>query len=115
MRCMWSLFTGDDEVKYLCSVYVKVHSFQGCVLIAVCDEELLGKILNEKDICFDVSEKFFKGLKMSVEEAIDLIRNADTANLIGARIVNRAMKEKLVHPEAIMSIAGIPHAQIVKL
>ncbi|MBS7611098.1 DUF424 family protein [Candidatus Bathyarchaeota archaeon] len=99
----------------MCSVYVKVHRFQGYVLVAVCDEELLGKILNERDICFDVSEKFFKGLKMSVEEAIALIRNADTANLIGVTIVNRAVEERLVHPEAVANIAGIPHAQIVKL
>lgn len=112
---MRSLFSGNIEVKCLCSVYVKVHRFQGYVIVAVCDEELLGKILNERDICFDVSEKFFKGLKMSVEEAIDLIRNADTANLIGVIIVNRAVEEKLVHPEAVASIAGIPHAQIVKL
>ncbi len=99
----------------MCSVYVKVHRFQGYVLVAVCDEELLGKILNEKDICFDVNEKFFKGLKMSVEEAIALIRNADAANLIGVTIVNRAVEGRLVHPEAVMNIAGIPHAQIVKL
>ncbi|MEM1570465.1 MAG: DUF424 family protein [Candidatus Bathyarchaeia archaeon] len=99
----------------MCNVYVKVHRFQGYVLVAVCDEELLGKVLNENDICFNVSEKFFKGFKMAVEEAIDLIRNADTANLIGAVIVSRAMKERLVHPEAITNIAGVPHAQIVKL
>ncbi len=112
---MWGLLTSNNEVNCLCSVYVKVHTFQGYVIIAVCDEELLGKILNEKDICFNVSEKFFKGLKIAVEDAIDLIRNADTANLIGVRIVNKAIEEKLVHPEAVTNIAGIPHAQIVKL
>lgn len=112
MRC---IVTSDSEVNNLCSVYVKVHRFQGYVLVAVCDEDLLGKVLNEKDICFNVNEKFFKGLKMSVEEAINIIRDADTANLIGATIVNRAIKERLVHPEAITIIAGVPHAQIVKL
>jgi len=99
----------------LCYVYVKVYRTQMYVLVAACDEELLGRTLVEGEIYFNVSERFYKGSKMTVEEAIDLIRNADTANLIGARIVDRAKRERLVHPEAVLNIAGVPHAQIVKV
>lgn len=96
-------------------VYAKVYRAGGYVLVAVCDEELLGRTLIDGDLRFNVSESFYGGSRIKVDEAIDLVKNADTANLIGARIVNRAKRERLIHPEAVISIAGIPHAQIVRV
>lgn len=96
-------------------VYVKVYRTQTYLLVAACDEELLGKTLVEGETRFEVNERFYKGSRVTLEEAINLIKNADTANLIGARIVDRAKREKLVHPEAVLNIAGVPHAQIVKV
>ncbi|MFB0567142.1 MAG: DUF424 family protein [Candidatus Bathyarchaeia archaeon] len=36
-------------------------------------------------------------------------------NMVGKHIVDRAVQEGLVHPEAILEISGVPHAQIVKM
>lgn len=96
-------------------VYVKVVKHGRQVLVAACDAEVLGKTLSDGDIVFEVRESFYKGLRVKVEEAIALIENATVANLIGTHIVKKAIKEGLVHPEAILLISGVPHAQIVKL
>jgi hypothetical protein len=37
------------------------------------------------------------------------------ANLVGSSVVDAAVKQGLVDPDAIISIAGVPHAQIMKL
>jgi len=84
------------------------------VLLATCDAELLGKVLRDGKIVFEVREEFYKGSKVSVEEAIDLMRQSTVVNMVGECIVGRALEKGLIHPEAILKISGVPHAQIVK-
>lgn len=86
-----------------------------CVLLATCDAELLGKVLREGKIVFEVREEFYRGSKVSVEEAIDLMRQSTVVNMVGKCIVDKALEKGMIHPEAILKISGVPHAQIVKL
>jgi hypothetical protein len=85
------------------------------VLLAICDAEVLGKTLCEGKIVFRVKEDFYKGAKVSVEEAIMMIQNSTMVNMVGKNVVGKAIEKGYVHPEAVLSIDGIPHAQIVKL
>jgi hypothetical protein len=64
---------------------------------------------------FEVREEFYKGIKVTSEEAIELCKHSTIVNMIGKRIVNQAIKAGLVHPQAILKINGVPHAQIVKI
>jgi len=85
------------------------------VLLAACDADLLGRVLREGKIVFEVREEFYKGPKMSVEEAIDLVEKSTVVNMIGNYIVQKAIEKGLIHPEAVLNISGILHAQIVKM
>ncbi len=64
---------------------------------------------------FEVNEDFYKGLRTSVEEAVNLIEESTVVNLIGCNIVKKAMEKGYVHPEAVIKICGVLHAQIVKM
>ena len=55
-------------------VYAKLRKWGKCVLLATCDVELLGEILREGKIVFKVGEEFYKGPKMPVEEAVELMK-----------------------------------------
>jgi hypothetical protein len=85
------------------------------VLLAICDAEILGKTLRKGKIVFQVKEEFYKGTKAHIEEAITLIENSTIVNMIGKNVVQKAIEEGYVHPEAVIHIEGIPHAQIVKI
>jgi len=85
------------------------------VLLAACDADLLGRVLRKGKIVFEVREEFYKGPKMSVEEAIDLVEKSTVVNMIGNCIVQKAIEKGLIHPEAVLNISGILHAQIVKM
>jgi len=85
------------------------------VLLAMCDAEILGKTLRKGKIVFHVKEEFYKGAKVSVEEAMARIENSTIVNMIGKNVVQKAIEKGHVHPEAVLSIEGIPHAQIIKL
>ncbi len=96
-------------------VYVKMRRFGERVLLAICDANMLGKTLKQGKIVFHIQEKFYKGSLVSLEEAVDLIQQSTIVNMVGRKIVKRAIEKGLVHPDAVIEIKGIPHAQIVKL
>lgn len=85
------------------------------VLLAICDSEILGKTLREGKIVFCVKEEFYKGAKVTMEEAVEMIKNSTIVNMVGKNIVKKAVEKGYVHPEAILNIEGVPHAQIIKM
>ena len=96
-------------------VYVNLKQVGRNVLLAVCDCELLGKTLREGKIVFHVKNEFYNGRKATVEEAMGMINNSTIVNLVGECCVEQAIANGYVHPEAVLKIEGVPHAQIVKL
>ena len=85
------------------------------VLLAICDAEILGRTLRDGKIVFCVKEEFYKGARVNVEEAVSMIENSNIVNMVGRNVVKKAIQKGYVHPEAVLNIEGIPHAQIVKL
>jgi hypothetical protein len=85
------------------------------VLLAICDAEILGKTLREGKIVFCVKEDFYRGARVSVEEAMSMIENSTIVNMVGKNVVKTAVEKGYVHPEAVLEIEGVPHAQIVKI
>ena len=96
-------------------VYVNLKKLGRNVLLAICDCELLGRTLREGKIIFQVKDEFYNGGKVSVEEAVGMIENSTFVNLVGKNCVEKAIAKGYVHPEAVLRIEGVPHAQIVKL
>jgi len=94
---------------------MKLRKIGNNVLLAICDAEILGKTLREGKIVFQVKEEFYKGAKVSIEEAVAMINDSTIVNMIGKNVVKKAMEKGYVHPEAILNIEGVPHAQILKL
>jgi len=85
------------------------------VLLAICDADLLGKTLREGKIVFCVKEDFYRGKRVNVEDAVVLIENSTIVNMVGQKVVEKAVEKGYVHPEAVLNIEGVPHAQIVKI
>jgi hypothetical protein len=95
--------------------YVNLKKIGRNVLLAICDCELLGRTLREGKIVFHVKNEFYKGGKVSIEEAMDMIENSTIVNMVGKNCVEKAIAKGYVHPEAVLHLEGVPHAQIVKL
>ena len=95
--------------------YVNLKKIGRNVLLAICDCEMLGRTLREGKIVFHVKDKFYNGGKVSVDEAVGMIANSTIVNLVGKNCVEKAIAKGYVHPDAVLHIEGVPHAQIVKL
>jgi hypothetical protein len=96
-------------------VYAKLKKDGKNVLLAICDAELIGKTLKDGRIVFKISNEFYNGRKMPLDQAVNMIENSTIVNLIGNKCVEKAIQNGFVHPEAILKIQGISHAQIVKI
>ncbi|AEH24380.1 DUF424 domain-containing protein [Pyrococcus yayanosii] len=96
-------------------VYIKVYRVQGEVLLAACDEELLGKTFREGELRLDVKERFYKGELVEVDALADFLKEATIANLVGERCVGKAIELGYVDEERVLRIQGVPHAQMAKM
>ena len=96
-------------------VYVNLKKIGRNVLLAICDFEVLGRTLREGKIVFHVKDEFYNGGKVSVEEALGMIENSTIVNMVVKNCVEKAIAKGYVHPEAVLHIEGVPHAQIMKL
>jgi len=96
------------------SVYIKIFRDRNCFLVAACDSELIGKTFREGKLKLEVARDFYGGTLASLEETVKILNKADVANLVGSCIVDASIKEGLVSADAVITIAGVPHVQIMK-
>ncbi len=91
------------------------------ILLAACDHELLGVILEDKDINLNVKESFYGGGIIDIgegpgkEELNVKFRRATVANLVGENVIEAATDFGFGSKEDIMWIDGVPHLQVVQL
>ena len=94
--------------------YINIKKIGKNVLLAICDCEVLGRTLREGKIVFHIKEEFYKGGQVTIEEALGMIEKSNIVNMVGKNCVECAISKGYVHPEAVLKIEGVPHAQIVK-
>ena len=115
MRVAQSHQLNSCERKFCLDAYINLRKIGRNTLLAICDCELLGRTLREGKVIFQVKNDFYNGQKVSIEEAIGMIANSTIVNMVGEKCVAKAIEKGYVHPEAVLYIERVPHAQIVKL
>jgi hypothetical protein len=95
------------------SVYIKIHTSNyrgGIETIAMCDEELLNEVIKEDNLRIEISEQFYGGDLITVDDAIEILKNASYFNIVGKSIVNEAIDCKILPKEGTRTINGVPMA-----
>lgn len=95
-------------------IRVKVHRHGGDILIAACDDELLGRKLRDGELRLDVNEEFYGGDQGGEEMLLSRLEAATVANLVGEEVCRIAAEHEYIDPECMMTIDGVPHAQMVR-
>lgn len=91
-------------------VYLKVHVRNDMETIACCDEELLNKVFKEGNLRIEISEQFFGGNLIDLEDAVLILRKAECFNIVGETIIKKAIEDKLLPKEGVRYINGVPMA-----
>ncbi len=84
-------------------------------LVSACDKNLIGKKFVEGKLQIDASEKFYGGETVDVKTLGKLLAEATIANLVGKEAVLHAIKLGFINKDCVLTIKGIPHAQMLRM
>ena len=96
-------------------IIAKFHRSSGEILLAACDSELAGKCFETDDLKLDLGIEFYNGDKVTEDEFCSMLVQATSANLVGPKCIELAVKMETVHPDAVIDICGVPHAMFINM
>ncbi len=98
-------------------MYAKKYETGGEILVAVCDKELIGKVLREGERVLDLKKHsaFYVGELASERKVAEMLKPATSINLVGKRACAVAFKLKFAKEGDAMTVEGVPHLQIYKI
>jgi len=87
-------------------VYCKTHKKQDYYVVAVCDEDILGKPFGSQKI----SPYFYQGDLIEIPRALDLLRTALNFNIAGKFIIKACVDSGIITEKGIITMDNIPCA-----
>ncbi len=91
-------------------VYLKIHKQPLGNVVAVCDEDLLGKYFCVGELQLDINKSFYKGELKNIEEVIMILQQSANFNIVGINIIQAAIKRNIISEESVLKIKNIPIA-----
>ncbi|WP_265112504.1 DUF424 domain-containing protein [Halosolutus halophilus] len=94
---------------------VNERETQEGLLVAVCDEDVLGETFEEGDLSLTVTEEFYGGNAVDESAVIDSLARATVANIVGTRAVELAVEEGFVDEANVLEVGATRHAQLLRM
>lgn len=99
-------------------IYAKLHSTPNGNILAMCDEELIGKVLKEGTVVINIRDysDFYKGALID-ENGLDEKYRSEifSANIVGKRSVDLAISNRIIKREHVKTAGGIPYAHAYRV
>ena len=93
-------------------MFIKINKAGEKEILAVCDEDIVGKKFEQGDLCIEISEVFYKDKKVNRKELESLLKYYGDINIVGKQSIKITLELGIIEKESIIQIKGIPHAQI---
>ena len=87
----------------------------GQVLLAACDPDLLDTEHKEGKIHLRVPSGFYDGMRVDEPSLREHLAVCTVANLVGPNTIEVAVSMGLVDEAHVMTVGGVPHAQMMVL
>ncbi|MFC4540964.1 DUF424 domain-containing protein [Halosolutus amylolyticus] len=94
---------------------VNERETQEGLLVAVCDEDVLGETFAEGEISLTVTEEFYGGDPVDEGAVVDSLARASVANIVGTRAVELAIEEGFVDEANVLDVGATRHAQLLRM
>jgi len=96
-------------------ISIKRYKQGNDLLVAACDEKLIGKKFEDKKYQIEVTKEFYGGEKVTSKILQKFLEDATIANLVGPETIKAAVEMGLIDPGTVIKIKGVPHAQMVRM
>jgi hypothetical protein len=102
------------ESRYM---YLRIHQTQGGKVVAACDEDLVGKILEDGRAYMDLDRyrAFYVGKIVGMKEVKEALHGFVSANLVGKDAVESAIEAGVASKDDILYIKKTPYIQIYNI
>ena len=86
-------------------------------VIALCDEDLIGKVFYKNSFQLEIKENFYKCESKSKEEIIEILKDMSaedaTFNIVGKESIQTALEAGIISKNEVKEISGIPFALVL--
>ncbi len=98
-------------------MYLKVHDTPNGKIVAVCDKELIGKVLDDGTIFMDLDKNrsFYVGKIASKDEIKKELASFSSLNFVGKNAINLLLSLALVEKSSIEKVSSVPFVQVYDL
>lgn len=96
-------------------IILKKHRTKSGLIVALCDDDIVGKKFSENDAVLDLSSDFYKGEKKGDDEVLETCKNAYIINAVGNYAVSFLIKNDFVNEKNVIKVSGIPFVQCLLL
>ncbi|MDE1850711.1 MAG: DUF424 family protein [Candidatus Micrarchaeota archaeon] len=97
-------------------IYLKIHKTEKGDMIAMCDENLLGKTFSEGKAELDLKtySDFYKGDLIAKDQIIKVIGTAQlySANIVGKESIEILVEHGIIEKGSVKTIAKVPYVHI---
>ncbi|QLJ53422.1 MAG: hypothetical protein Sv326_1247 [Candidatus Fermentimicrarchaeum limneticum] len=96
---------------------MKIFKKKNEKIVAVCDAELIGKVLREGELVLNLEKyaDFYNGEQADEESVERELLTATSINLVGDKATGIAKRMKLVRDSDIKRIQKVPHVQVYRI
>jgi hypothetical protein len=100
-------------------IYLKRYSSENGEIIAMCDSELIDKVLQDGIVELNLKDysSFYKGELMSAAEAKKTInpKSVYSANIVGEESIRLAIGSSIIEKGHVKTVKNVPYAQAFKV
>ncbi len=94
---------------------VRVLNHQKNQMLNICDPNLVGKKLNQKNLKLDISKSHYAEKLVEKEEAENLLKNSSIINMVGKETISLSTSLGIGSEKGIKEINGIPFLIVFKM
>jgi len=96
-------------------ILVRERETEEGLLVSACDSDVLGETFEDGSVSLTVTEAFYGGEEHEPAAAMDALRRADVANLVGTRTVEAAVDAGIVDEATVLAVEDTLHAQVLRM
>ena len=97
------------------SFSIKLTDYQKNAILNICDANLLGKKITEKELQVHISQSYYGEKLVKKEEAKTLLKNSSIINMVGKETVSLSTSLGIGSEDGIKEIDGIPFLIVYKM
>jgi len=96
-------------------ILVRERETEEGLLVSACDSDVLGETFEDGSVSLTVTEEFYGGDEVEPAAAMDALRRADVANLVGTETVEAAVDAGIVDEATVLAVEDTLHAQVLRM